>query len=229
MKLSAGERYPLTDEKMYIVLTSGKAEVYAVTKQQDSFRQMFLTELALGEAAFPSMDEFGMVDVVVYAVEDAELDLLPLAEGAPASLAPLMRQWFSRLVELPWLRLLADRGDDMLKTWADGSTLDGNTTDMAALSKTAAVMDSLFLVLRSFFSFSIYSGRSFERLTSSPASIWLKTLSTRYWISSSSLQPLQLSRWLRKMRRESLSSVSSIKAGIILENSLQVIDKTSGQ
>ena len=82
MKLSAGERYPLTDEKMYIVLTSGEAEVYAVTKQQDSFRQMFLTELSPGEAAFPSMDEFGMVDVVVYAVEDAELDLLPLAGGA---------------------------------------------------------------------------------------------------------------------------------------------------
>ncbi|MBO5516288.1 MAG: hypothetical protein J5963_09305 [Schwartzia sp.] len=48
MKLSAGERYPLTDEKMYIVLTSGEAEVYAVTKQQDSFRQMFLTELSPG-------------------------------------------------------------------------------------------------------------------------------------------------------------------------------------
>ena len=69
MKLSAGERYPLTDEKMYIVLTSGEAEVYAVTKQQDSFRQMFLTELSPGAAAFPSLDEFGMVDVVVYAVD----------------------------------------------------------------------------------------------------------------------------------------------------------------
>ena len=93
MKLSAGERYSLTDEKSYIVLTSGKAEVYAVTQQQDSFRQMFLTELAPGEAAFPSLDEFGMVDVVIYAVEDAELDLSPLADGEPASLAPMMRQW----------------------------------------------------------------------------------------------------------------------------------------
>lgn len=147
MKLSAGERYPLTDEKMYIVLTSGEAEVYAVTKQQDSFRQMFLTELSPGEAAFPSMDEFGMVDVVVYAVEDAELDLLPLAEGEPSSLAPLMKQWFGRLVELPWLRLLANRGDDMLKTWADGSTLDGNTMDMAALSKTFAENEGIFAML----------------------------------------------------------------------------------
>ena len=147
MKLSAGERYPLTDEKMYIVLTSGEAEVYAVTKQQDSFRQMFLTELSPGEAAFPSMDEFGMVDVVVYAVEDAELDLLPLAEGEPSSLVPLMKQWFGRLVELPWLRLLADRGDDMLKTWADGSTLDGKTTDMTALSKTFAENEGISAML----------------------------------------------------------------------------------
>ena len=147
MKLSAGERYPLTDEKMYIVLTSGEAEVYAVTKQQDSFRQMFLTELSPGEAAFPSMDEFGMVDVVVYAVEDAELDLLPLADGEPASLAPMMKQWFGRLVELPWLRLLADRGDDMLKTWADGSTLDGKSMDMETLSKAFAENEGIFAML----------------------------------------------------------------------------------
>ena len=33
MKLSAGERYTLTDEKSYITLTAGRAEVYAVTRQ----------------------------------------------------------------------------------------------------------------------------------------------------------------------------------------------------
>ena len=130
MKLSAGERYTLTDEKSYIALTAGRAEVYAVTRQKVSFRQMFLTELAAGEAAFPSMDEFGAIDVLIYAVEDAEFEELPFDGAEPSALALQMKQWFGRLVGLPWLRLLADRGDDVLKTWADGSVLDGKTTDM---------------------------------------------------------------------------------------------------
>ena len=108
---------------------------------------MFLTELSPGEAAFPSLDEFDMVDVAAYAVEDAEFDLLPLSEGEPASLAPMMKLWFGRLVELPWLRLLADRGDEVLKTWADGSVLDGKAADMETLSEAFAENESIFAML----------------------------------------------------------------------------------
>ena len=39
MKLSAGERYLLTDEKSYIALASGRAEVYAVTRREISYRR----------------------------------------------------------------------------------------------------------------------------------------------------------------------------------------------
>ena len=147
MKLSAGERYPLTDEKSYIALTSGRAEIYAVTRQKASFRQIFLAELAAGEAAFPSMDEFGAIDVMVYAVEDAEFSVLPMAEAEPSALAPLMKQWFGRLASLPWLRLLADRGDDVLKTWEDGSVLSGSETDIAALSDAFAENAGIFAML----------------------------------------------------------------------------------
>ena len=91
VKLTAGKRYSLTDDKSYIALTAGRAEVYAVTRQKLSFRQIFLTELAVGEYAFPSMDDFDMIDILIYAVEDVELSVLPLAEAEPAAIAPQMR------------------------------------------------------------------------------------------------------------------------------------------
>ena len=73
MKLIAGERFRLHDDNTYIKLVSGKLEAYAVTRKKQSFRQIFLTEVAPGQAAFPSMDEFEQIDVLVYAVEDSEL------------------------------------------------------------------------------------------------------------------------------------------------------------
>ena len=147
MKLSAGERYTLTDEKSYITLTAGRAEVYAVTRQTASFRQIFLTELAVGEAAFPSMDEFGEIDVTVYAVEDAEFSVTPFAGSEPGALAPQMKRWFGRLVALPWLRLLADRGDDALKQWADGSVLNGAESDEETLYREFAENEGIFAML----------------------------------------------------------------------------------
>ncbi|MCR5029943.1 MAG: NHLP bacteriocin export ABC transporter permease/ATPase subunit [Selenomonadaceae bacterium] len=147
MKLAAGERYLLTDEKSYIVLMSGRAEVYAVTRQKISFRQIFLSELTEREAAFPSMDEFGEIDVLIYAVQDAEFELLPMAEAEPVALASLMKAWFGQIVALPWLRLLADRGDDVLKTWADGSVLDGNMAEMEPLLHAFSENEAIFAML----------------------------------------------------------------------------------
>ena len=53
MKLFAGERFLLQDENKYVKAVSGKMEAYAVTRKKQSFRQIFLTELAPGQAAFP--------------------------------------------------------------------------------------------------------------------------------------------------------------------------------
>ena len=81
MKLIAGERFRLHDDNTYIKLVSGKLEAYAVTRKKQSFRQIFLTEITPGQAAFPSMDEFEQIDVLIYAVEDSELTETALAEA----------------------------------------------------------------------------------------------------------------------------------------------------
>ena len=147
MKLIAGERFRLHDDNTYIKLVSGKLEAYAVTRKKQSFRQIFLTEVAPGQAAFPSMDEFEQIDVLVYAVEDSELTETSLSEIAPEELLPLMRQWFAALVSLPWLRLLADKGDEVLRKWADGSVLAGHEQDRENLLADFADNEGIFAML----------------------------------------------------------------------------------
>ena len=147
MKLIAGERFRLHDDNSFIKLVSGKLEAYAVTRKKQSFRQIFLTELAPGQAAFPSMDEFEQIDVLVYAVEDSELTETAFAETTAQELMPLMRQWFAALVSLPWLRLLADKGDEVLRTWADGSVLAGHEQDREALLADFVDNEGIFAML----------------------------------------------------------------------------------
>ncbi|MBQ9366093.1 MAG: hypothetical protein IJT82_09970 [Schwartzia sp.] len=108
MKLSAGERFRLPDEQKLWRVLSGKVEVYAVTRKNTSFRQMFLTEVAEGEAAFPPCDEFNQIDMLLYATEDTEVEEVPFEKMAAAELVPLMRKWFASLMFLPWVRLMAD-------------------------------------------------------------------------------------------------------------------------
>ena len=147
MKLIAGERFRLHDDNSFIKLVSGKLEAYAVTRKKQSFRQIFLTELAPGQAAFPSMDEFEQIDVLVYAVEDSELTETAFAETTAQELMPLMRQWFAALVSLPWLRLLADKGDEVLRKWADGSVLAGHEQDREALLADFVDNEGIFAML----------------------------------------------------------------------------------
>ena len=147
MKLIAGERFRLHDDNTYLKLVSGKLEAYAVTRKKQSFRQIFLTEVAPGQAAFPSMDEFEQIDVLVYAVEDSELTETSLSEISPEELLPLMRQWFAALVSLPWLRLLADKGDEVLRKWADGSVLTGHGQDRESLLADFADNEGIFAML----------------------------------------------------------------------------------
>ncbi|MBR4909121.1 MAG: NHLP bacteriocin export ABC transporter permease/ATPase subunit [Acidaminococcaceae bacterium] len=147
MKLVAGERFRLPEEDKYIKVISGKLEAYAVTRRQTSYRQIFLMELGPGEAAFPSMDEFEQIDVQIYAVEDSELEECAFDGADPAQLAPLMRNWFTELIRLPWLRLMADRGDEVLKKWADGSVLAGQEKDLDRLLEEFADNEGIFAML----------------------------------------------------------------------------------
>ncbi len=147
MKLMSGERFLLQDENKYIKAVSGRMEAYAVTRKKQSFRQIFLTELSPGEAAFPSMDEFEQIDVLVYAVEDSELAEISLAGTDAEELLPLMRQWFAALVSLPWLRLLADKGDEVLRKWADGSVLTGHEQDKEGLLADFEDNEGIFAML----------------------------------------------------------------------------------
>lgn len=117
MKLISGQRFYLKEENQFVRAISGKLEVYAVTRSGGSFRQQFLVELTAGGAAFPSLDEFGYIDFLVYAVEDSEIVLVEIDSVSTNELRLLLLNWFSALVELPWLRLMADLGDDVLKAW----------------------------------------------------------------------------------------------------------------
>ena len=123
--LMAGERIRLQDGERLALVESGKIEVYVVTREEGSFRQQFLVELTANEAAFPSLDEFEQTETLIYAAEDSQIKILTFDELSRDKLEILMRRWFAELIKLPWLRLLADKGDDTLITWLDGSVLQG--------------------------------------------------------------------------------------------------------
>ena len=133
MKLHPGERYELNKEDAFLRVVSGSLEVYAVICDKQEFKQGLLMTLKPGEAAFPAFDEFGWIKISVYALEETELEEAKLEAVSAAELHPLMTDWFCRLVRLPWLRLLADRGDDTLKSWQKGTALAGRETDSRAL------------------------------------------------------------------------------------------------
>ena len=131
-KLRAGKRFLLESEDAYVEIVSGSVEAYAVTKGDVSFRRTFLAAFEEGEAVFPAMDEFEQIDVQLYVMEDAVLRVVPFGNKTAEELLPLMKAWLSRLVELPWMRIIADQGDDILQKWRQGTALkeDGSKDDL---------------------------------------------------------------------------------------------------
>ena len=123
--LIAGERIRLEDGEHLALIESGKVEVYTVTRAEGSFRQQFLVELGVGKAAFPSLDEFEQTETLIFAMEDTQIKIFTFDEMPPDKLKILMRHWFTELIKLPWLRLLADKGDDTLIPWLNETVLDG--------------------------------------------------------------------------------------------------------
>lgn len=148
MKLNAGQRYLLTDKSTFAQLKTGLCEIYAVTRSttQISYRQTYLLELTPHQSAFPSFDEFKQIDILIYAVEDSQIDLISFSDKSTEELQSLMQYWFYQLVHLPWLRLLADRGDDMLIPWLTKSVLT-NCTSKELLIDTFIENEQIFSML----------------------------------------------------------------------------------
>lgn len=117
IELTAGDRYKLTDENCFLQIITGAVEVYAVTADKSEFRQTFLMKLKDNDAAFPAVDEFQKLDTEIYAVSDVKIKETALKDAPEAELKRLMSDWFYNLVEVPWIRLQADRDDDVLNAW----------------------------------------------------------------------------------------------------------------
>ncbi len=141
--LMAGERVRLPDGELLALIESGKVEVYAVTREEGSFRQQFLVELAAGDAAFPTLDEFKQTETLIFAATDTQIKILTFDEVAPDTLKIFMRRWFTELIKLPWLRLLADKGDDVLIPWINGTVLDGDDDLIDAFRDNASIFSML--------------------------------------------------------------------------------------
>ncbi|MCR5833985.1 MAG: NHLP bacteriocin export ABC transporter permease/ATPase subunit [Selenomonadaceae bacterium] len=122
--LGAGERVRLNEGERLAKVKSGKIEVYIAANSEGSFRQQFLVELSVGGAVFPSFDEFKQTETIIFANEDSELQIVSFAEINPDELKTLMLDWFSGLIKLPWLSLLADKGDDTLIKWQQRTVFD---------------------------------------------------------------------------------------------------------
>ena len=121
MQLKAGQRYRLENEKKFALINSGKIEVYAVTRDSANFRQFCLMELKEGAAAYPPFDELETIDILIYAVENSEIELIGFNEVSVENQKKLMRSWFSELAQISWLNILADGGDETIIQWRNGS------------------------------------------------------------------------------------------------------------
>ena len=147
MNLTAGQRFRLKESSKFAYVKTGKIEVYAVTSKEESFRQIFLMELLPGGAAYPSFDEFEAIDIQIYAVEDSEIEILGLDAITFGEQFALMQAWFGNLIKLPWLRLMADKGDEVLQEWVDGSVLTGSEGSLENLIADFTENEDIFAML----------------------------------------------------------------------------------
>ncbi len=147
MLLSAGERLLLSDTQNYMALQSGHLEVYAVSKDREAFRQMFIAEIHPGETVYPALDEFDILDVIVYATEASQLSERCFMEQEPAQQGELCRQWFSKLAQVPWVRRLADKGDDVLGTWGREDLFRNQENAIADLWEAFVQHQQIFFML----------------------------------------------------------------------------------
>jgi ATP-binding cassette subfamily C protein len=127
MKLLAGQRYSLEDSTSFIQVVSGKIEVYAATADKASFRQSFLMNIEPGQAAFPAIDN-KRIKVILFAVEDSDIENQAFDTQSVDNLKKLMKFWFKNLTTISWLGSLADHGDDVLLSWRKEIVLENCKT-----------------------------------------------------------------------------------------------------
>ena len=127
MQLLAGQRIILEGDDKFARVLSGKIEVYAITRGKVSYRQFYLMKIGAGEAIFPTMDDFGELAILIYAIEDSELMPAYFAQSEPENLSALMKKWFAGLEKISWSQLLADQGDEILISWRRGTILKNNS------------------------------------------------------------------------------------------------------
>lgn len=146
MELQAGKRWRLKNEDEYLLVQQGVVEVYAVTASQESYRQEYLFPLKAGQAVFPAFDEFGEIDILIYALEDCQLQVEKLANISKEALYPQMQDWFKQLSGIRWVKSLADLGDNSLDQ--NGMLLDENIASSSELLKCFEEKQRIFSMLQ---------------------------------------------------------------------------------
>jgi len=147
MRLTSGERQFLTSASSSWIVTEGRVEVYAVSGREDSWRQMFLGEFAEDGRIFPDAGEFGSVRFMVYAAENAELTEKSFDDDSFETLRAAMEEWLYTLSEVQWIRLLADRGDDVLVRWKKWTALSSCDDKPSLEAEFADNVDILSMLL----------------------------------------------------------------------------------
>ena len=146
MELQAGKRWRLKNADEYLLLQRGVIEVYAVTAGQESYRQEYLFALKAGQAVFPAFDEFEEIDILIYALEDCQLQAEKLANSSKENLYPQMQEWFKQLSCIRWVKSLADLGDNSLDQ--NGMLLDEDIASCSDLLKCFEEKQRIFSMLQ---------------------------------------------------------------------------------
>lgn len=153
IRQTAGERLLLSDESLICRIDAGSADVFITKKESEQcVRQMYLMKLQAGDYFFASMDEFRTVEIFSLSLSEVSLTIFNKADMAvimPEELAEIrkgMKKWFRNLVNIKWLRFMADTGDEIIKEWDQADFLAADKT-MDALWDDFCLNQSILAML----------------------------------------------------------------------------------
>ena len=153
IRQTAGERLLLSDESLICRIDAGSADVFVTKKESEQcVRQMYLMKLQAGDYFFASMDEFRTVEIFSLSLSEVSLTIFNKADMAvimPEELAEIrkgMKKWFRNLVNIKWLRFMADTGDEIIKEWDQADFLAADKT-MDALWDDFCLNQSILAML----------------------------------------------------------------------------------
>ena len=153
--LSAGKRLPIRQEDAaFFQIVQGTGEIYAVN--QEHGQQIFLLERSAGALVFPLQEVLMKMELFLYAKTDVVIEACPMSflenqlAGDAVFLTELregMQQWFAALLEVSWLKFLANRGDDMLVQWEQPGFLSTAETGAALWKQFSEHQDILSMLI----------------------------------------------------------------------------------